>query len=52
MMTCFLLIAYLKMTYFLFILRIYNVIKLIVMACFFVNCIFENDMFLLFFTDS
>ena len=33
---------------FYYFLRIYDVIKIIVMTCFFVNCVFENDIFLLF----
>ena len=50
-MTCFLLIACLKMTYFYYFadLRCH---KNNCDDMFFVNCIFENDMFLLFFADS
>ena len=44
-MTYFLLIAYSKLTRFYYFLRIYDIIKIIVMTCFFVNCVFENDMF-------
>ena len=33
---------------FLLFLRIYDVIKIIMMTYFFVNCVFENDMFSLF----
>ena len=49
-MIYFLLIAYLKMTYFYYFLRIYDVTK-INDDIFFVNCIFKNDIFLLFFAD-
>ena len=31
---------------FLLFLRIYDIIKIIVITCFFVNCVFENDIFL------
>ena len=40
--SCFLLIAYSKMTYFLLFLRIRNNYNIM----FFVNCVFENDMFM------
>ena len=41
-MTCFLIIAYLKITCFLLLLRIRNNYDVM----FFVNCVFENDMFM------
>ena len=47
MTTCFLLIAYLKMTYFI----IFADLLIMKNNCddmFFVNCVFENDMFILF----
>ena len=44
-MTCFLLIAYLKMTYFYYFLRIRNNRD----DMFFVNCVFENDIFSVYF---
>ena len=47
-MTYFLLIAYLKITCFYYFLQIYDVIKNNCDDIFFINCIFENDMFLLF----
>ena len=48
MMTCFLLIAYLKMTCFYYFLLIHNNYDVI----FFVNCVFENDMFYVYFIIS
>ena len=41
----FLLIAYLKISCFI-ILRIYDIIKIIAMTCFLLNCGFKNDIFL------
>ena len=41
-MSCFLLITYLKMSYFCYFLRIRNNYDVII----FVNCVFENDMFM------
>ena len=52
MITYFLLVAYLKMTYFYYFLRIYDIIKIIVMTYFFINCVFENDMFFIIIADS
>ena len=47
-MTCFLLIAYLKMTYFYYFLRISNNYDDI----FFANCVFENDIYVYFIISS
>ena len=41
-MSCFLLIAYLKMTYFYYFLRIRNNYDIV----FFANCVFKNDIFI------
>ena len=41
-MSCFLLIAYLKMTYFYYFLRIRNNYDIM----FFANCVFKNDIFM------
>ena len=47
-MSCFFVNCVFENDMFLLLLRIYDVMKIIMMTCFFINCVFENVIFLLF----